>query len=97
MQQAVQHYSASSQTFEQPINYKVRRILDLGLIHRITDGLYEILPIPGYNITTYTVRENMGRLHCNCQAGRKHDCSHTQAVRIFRERTEAKEQQMHAF
>lgn len=97
MVETIQHYDASTRKLEQPLNYKVKRLLELGLIRRITDGLYEVLPIPGYNITTYTIKEHMGRLFCNCQAGRKRDCSHAQAVRIYRERTESREQQLHNF
>lgn len=96
MGEAVQRYDVGTKKLTQPLSYKVRRILELGLIARITDGVYQCLPIPGYNITTYTIKEQMGRLICNCQAGRKgRECSHSQAVRIFRERTESKEQQFH--
>ena len=97
MEEPIQHYDHTTKSLQQPENYKVRKLLELGLVKKIVDGLYEILPIPGYNISTYTVKEQMGRLSCNCQAGRKgRDCSHVRAVRIFRTNTERlQEEQLH--
>ena len=92
----IQHYKANTQAFAQPVNYKVRRLLELNLIHRITDGLYQINPIPHYNSTIYQVREQLGKLQCNCQCGRKgRECAHVRAVRIYQTQTEPKEQQLH--
>jgi len=94
----IQHYEASTGTFAQPVSYKVKKLLELELIKKIADGVYQVLPIPGYNITPYTIREQIGRLACNCQGYRKYNrCSHAEAVRIYRERTETKEQQQHFF
>lgn len=94
---AIQSYEARTKTFAQATSYKVRRLLELGLISRITDGVYQALPIPGYNITTYTIKEQFGRLVCNCQAGRKgRECSHVRAVRVYQGQTESeKERQLH--
>lgn len=79
------------------VNHKVKKLVELGKIVRVTDGIYQCLPIPGYNISTYTIREYFGRLLCNCQAGRKgRDCSHIQAVRVYREKVEhVREVQLH--
>jgi hypothetical protein len=97
MVETIQHYNAGTRTFAQPVNQKVKKLLELGLISRITDGLYQCLPIPGYNITTYTIRELMGRLTCNCQRGRKElECSHVRAVRIYQDQVEhIKQEQLH--
>ena len=94
---SVQHYDANAKTFAQPVNQKVKILLECGLISKVTDGIYSAAPIPGYNITRYTIREHFGRLLCNCQKGRKGgDCSHTQAVRIYQCQVEhTKEQQLH--
>ncbi len=95
MEDTVQRYSAATKSFEQPVSSKTEKILALGLVKRIADGLYEVLPIPGYNITTYTIREAYGQISCNCQGYHKNrHCAHTDAVRIFRERTETRDQQM---
>jgi len=93
----LQHYDAATRKFAQPANYKVKKLLELGKISKVADGIYSVAPIPGYNITTYTIREYFGQLLCNCQAGRKgRECSHVRAVRIYQEQTEhAKEQQLH--
>jgi len=97
MVETIQHYNAGTRTFEQPVSQKIKKLLELGLVRKITDGLYQCLPIPGYNITTYTIRELMGRLACNCQRGRKGlECSHVRAVRIYQNQTEhIKEEQLH--
>lgn len=97
MDSSVQHYDASTKKFEQPVNQKVKKLLDLGKVSKVTDGIYQCLPIPGYNITTYTIREHFGSLLCNCQAGRKgRECSHVKAVRIYKSQTESeKEHQLH--
>jgi len=96
MGQQLQHYEASTKTFEQPVGYKVRKLLELGKINKVTDGVYAATPIPGYNITTYTIREHFGRLLCNCQKGRKGGtCAHIEAVRLYRAQTEPKEEQLH--
>ncbi len=96
MGQVIQHYNPAAKTFSQPVNAKVKKLIELGLINKLSDGVYSISPIPGYNITNYTVRELMGRLTCNCQGYRKYNrCAHADAVRIYREKTEPKEQQMH--
>jgi len=94
MTQEIQHYDVATKTFTQPLNYKIKKLLELSLVTRITDGLYQVNPIPGYNITTYRVQERFGRLLCNCQNG-KNNCAHAQAVRIYREQTESREQQLH--
>lgn len=93
----IQRYNHTKQALEKPLSHKVKKLIELGLVRKVTDGVYECLPIPGYNITTYTIRETMGKLVCNCQAGRKgRECSHIQAVRLFKEKTEnTKEQQLY--
>lgn len=97
MVETIQSYDASTKTFAQPVNQKVRKLLELGKISKVTDGIYQCLPIPGYNITTYTIKEHFGQLICNCQMGRKgRECSHVRAVRIYQEQTERiREQQLH--
>ncbi|RJO64187.1 MAG: hypothetical protein C4540_04725 [Candidatus Omnitrophota bacterium] len=79
------------------MNQKVKKLIELNKISRVTDGIYQCLPIPGYNISTYTIKEYFGKLLCNCQAGRKgRECSHIQAVRIYQERVEhSREVQLH--
>jgi len=95
--ETIQHYDAKTKTFEHPVNQKVKKLLELGKISRVTYGVYQCLPIPGYNITTYTIKEHFGQLICNCQMGRKgRECSHVRAVRIYQDQTEhVKEQQLH--
>lgn len=95
--ETIQKYNPSVKSFEQSANYKVKKLLEMGLVSKVTDGVYSVLPIPGYNITTYTIKEHFGQLICNCQMGRKgRECSHVRAVRIYQEQTEhIKEQQLH--
>jgi len=97
MKTGVQSYDPATRRFENPVDAKVRRLLTLGCIKRVTDGLYECLPIAGYNTKTYSIRECFGRLMCNCQKGRKGaECSHAKAVKIYREEVEGiKEEQLH--
>lgn len=92
---AVQHYNVATRKLEQPIDGKVKKLLDLALVKKIRTGLYQVSPIPDYNITTYIIQEAYGRLVCNCQGfhARKH-CAHVDAVRIFRERTESGTEQL---
>lgn len=95
MDKTIQCYEASTKTFEQPVSYKVKKLLELKLISKQSDGLFRCLPIPGYNSTTYTIREIASSLFCNCQAGRKgRECAHIRAVRIHKQQTEPKEQQL---
>lgn len=97
MEDTVQRYNAATRKLEQPVSSKTEKILAQGLVKRIVVGLYEVLPIPGYNITTYTIRESYGQLSCNCQGFHKnHRCAHVDAIRIFRERTETREEQLQA-
>lgn len=77
------------ETFTRVAQYKAQKLLKLRNIIKVTDGEYKALPIYGYNSTTYTIREIMGKFTCNCQMGRKSKrCSHILAVYLFIERTE---------
>ena len=100
MNQPIQKYDKEKGLL-QPVGYKVARFLELGCIRKATDGVtffYECAPIPGYNKTTYTIRETLGELFCNCQGFYKRkDCSHAQAVRIYKQRTESINTQMRLF
>jgi hypothetical protein len=96
----VQKYDKSKGLL-QPVSYKVARFLELGCITKRTNGVsffYECAPIPGYNKTMYTIRETLGELFCNCQGFRKKgSCSHTSAVRIYKQKTENPDTQMRLF
>lgn len=77
------------ETFSHAAQYKAQKLLRLSRIHKATDGEYLVLPILGYNSTTYVVKEIMGKLTCNCQRGRSgRRCSHMLAVHLFIEHTE---------
>ena len=103
MDAAIQRYNKDTKALEQPLSYKVRRLLDLpsmrnGYIKKLACGVYIVLPIPGYNRTTYTIRQNFTELICNCQGfGKRKYCSHTKAVMIYKEKTEQPEKQMRLF
>ena len=103
MDAAIQRYNKDTKALEQPLSYKVRRLLDLpsmrhGYIKKLASGVYEAAPIPGYNRTTYTIRQSLGELFCNCQGfGKRKYCSHTKAVMIYKEKTEQPEKQSDLF
>ena len=103
MDAAIQRYNKDTKALEQPLSYKVRRLLDLpsmrnGYIKKLDCGVYEVAPIPGYNRTTYTIRQNFTELICNCQGfGKRKYCSHTKAVMIYKQKTEQPEKQMRLF
>jgi len=94
MVEKIQSYDSATRGFAQPVSYKVKKLLELGRISCLGEARYQVLPIPGYNYTTYNVKEQMGKLMCTCQKGRKGlECSHIVAVRIYRDMTEPKHQQ----
>ena len=98
METMVQKYDKDIKALAQPIGHKVKRFLDLGCIKKISYNRYECAPIPGYNRTTYVIIEDFGNLFCNCQGfSKKKTCSHAQAVRIYKDRTEHSEKQMSLF
>lgn len=74
------------ETFGHAAQYKAHKLLRLERVYKVTDGEYRIMPILGYNRTTYTVKEIMGKLTCSCQ--KHHHCSHMLAVHLFIEQTE---------
>ena len=89
MSETIQHYDHLTQKLTQPFNKKAQKLIELGNITKVTDGLYSCAPIPGYNTRTYAIRESMGETRCNCQAGRKgRECSHIQAVRMWQSKNE---------
>jgi len=98
MDAAIQRYNKDTKALEQPLSYKVQRLLDLRCIKKLASGVYECAPIPGYNRTTYTIKQSLGELFCNCQGfGKRKYCSHTKAVMIYKEKTEQPEKQMRLF
>jgi len=98
MDAAIQRYNKDTKALEQPLSYKVRRLLYLGCIKKLASGVYIVLPIPGYNRTTYTIRQNFTELICNCQGfGKRKYCSHIKAVMIYKQKTEQPEKQMRLF
>lgn len=66
---------------------KARKFNKLKLI-KPDFNCYKILPIPGYNKTTYVVSNNQ----CNCQYNVKsgQPCSHLMAVALFEKLKEVK-------
>lgn len=74
------------ETFGHIAQYKAHKLLTLEKVYKVTEGEYRVMPIPGYNTTTYTVKEIMGKLVCTCQ--KHHHCSHALAVFLFIEQTE---------
>jgi hypothetical protein len=78
----IQHYNVAARTLEQPISYKVRKLLDLGCIKKINQDEYICLPILGYNSTTYRLtRRADGSFQCQCQGFKKYNaCAHRQAL-----------------
>jgi hypothetical protein len=90
----IQHYDHIAGKFEQKPSYKVKKLLELNRIKCLCFGVYECLPIDGYNTRTYVIRESYGKYVCNCQGYRKkNDCSHVQAVIRYKEKTEPGEKQ----
>ena len=78
---------------------KAASFIEHGCIHSLKSPLHMIdgeypdyyicTPIEGYNVTTYTIRENVnGSLHCDCQFNKTTEkmCSHILAVLLFREK-----------
>ena len=53
---------------------------------------YHILPIKGYNKSTYTINIHLGNYKCNCQYSIKtgKPCSHILAVSLFKRQQEEK-------
>jgi len=72
---------------------KAKKFNELGLVKYNSESKdWSILPIPGYNKTTYTVFGTQGHFVCNCQfynTVSKHwehpTCSHIQAVKFWLE------------
>ena len=96
--ETIQKYDFKVKALEKSVNYKVKKLLELGLIKKESYGVYIVLPIPGYNRTTYTIRQNFTELICNCQGfGKRKYCSHTKAVMIYKQKTEQPEKQMRLF
>ena len=45
MDAAIQRYNKDTKALEQPLSYKVRRLLYLGCIKKLASGVYIVLPI----------------------------------------------------
>lgn len=61
---------------------KAKKFLSLGLIRFNADHSFSVLPIKGYNITTYLIKDG----ECNCQfyCKTKRDCSHILAIKLYK-------------
>jgi hypothetical protein len=64
---------------------KARKLVSLGLVRRAEfKDTFDILPIEGYNTTTYVVSRDGIGWSCTCQWARKgRTCSHQLAVELF--------------
>ena len=64
---------------------KARKFNRLNLVKRTGENSFAVLPIPGYNSSTYTVTFEDETGTCNCQANRINNrvCSHMMAVSLF--------------
>jgi len=79
----VQYYDHLLEKLVHPQIHKIKKFLAYGCIEK-RGTVYVCKPIKGYNTRTYTISIN-GAYHCNCQGFKKRgDCSHVQAVKIFR-------------
>lgn len=77
------------ETFTRVAQYKAHRLIRLSRVHKVNDSEYLVLPILGYNSTTYKIKPIMGKLTCTCQRGRKDaHCTHALAVFLFIEQTD---------
>jgi len=65
---------------------KARRFNKEKCVIEFKPGIYEILPIEGYNTRTYTVEYDGDCSTCNCQHYVKNGtaCSHIAAVALYR-------------
>lgn len=72
--------------------YKARRFVELNLVKTTEfSSIFKILPIEGYNSTTYTIEEHAGVYRCNCQFGASgKTCSHVLAVELFKKKDRIK-------
>lgn len=68
---------------------KAKKLVDMNLVKPVSDNKWDILPIKGYNSTTYRVTKAQfaDSYECNCQGYSKYGdrCSHTVAVKFYEE------------
>lgn len=89
----IQHYNHKTQSLEQPLEYKVQRILDLHCLLKQAEDRWVCRPIAGYNTRTYTLQRQHYGWSCNCQGySKKQTCSHEQALVIYLRRIGDKNQ-----
>jgi len=64
---------------------KAKKFVQLGLVEQVSDCVWKIHPIEGYNKRTYTVYRDGDVWSCNCQYNRTKGkvCSHILAVWLF--------------
>lgn len=87
MPQEIQRWDKFLRRLKHPCRKKILTLLEMNLIEG--DGIagkWKILPIPGYNITTYEVNYSRfsGWWDCNCQGfATKGKCAHILAVKLW--------------
>jgi len=78
------YYDVMSQKVTGRVKDKARAFVQKGLVSKSSKYEYSVLPIKGYNKTTYTI-STRGDYSCNCQfyvkTGRY--CSHCLAVMLY--------------
>ena len=82
----VQYFDIVTQKLVEPQETKIRKLLELNLLHKESDLVWKCDPIPGYNVRTYTIKRAYpgGPLKCNCQGFNKRGvCSHYIALQRF--------------
>ena len=90
------YWSPSSKKLEgvkqgKAIITKAQKLNELDLIEQVSENIFKIKPIPGYNKTFYCVTNKDG-YKCNCQfyntiskTWEEPSCSHIQAVKFYLE------------
>lgn len=89
----IQKYNPETKSLEQPVEYKVRKIIELNRLVKQAEDRWHCIPIPGYNSTTYVITRGANGWICNCQGfSKKNTCSHERALLIILERAGHKDQ-----
>ena len=90
----LQHYDTVLRRLRYPQRLKVMRLLEMGCVERKGEQLYIVHPVPGYNVTTYTVLHVDRAWVCDCQGFMtklkrgtpEPSCSHIMACRLCHNR-----------
>ena len=87
----VQIYSSTARELLQTQQHKIKKFIEHKCIEYAGNGVFICKPIPGYNKTTYEMKQNeKGDFECNCQyfqkykkIGERRFCSHLGALYEF--------------